>query len=225
MNERLYRSRSDRMIAGVAGGLAERFDLDPSLVRVAWVLLALVTGGIFLVAYIVMAIVVPEDPLDDPSWNAPYRAAGPPTAGPATAFTSMTGDPTQPGSGAAGAAPVPPSGGAAPGTTPPGPGAAPIAASAPSAGAGPAPGSAGWSHESMRAQRRADRDARRAARRTNGSHTGAAIGGLILIVIGTYFLVRTALPDLHLEWFWPAALVLFGAILIVASIRRDPPAP
>ncbi len=228
MNERLYRSRSDRMIAGVAGGLAEHFDLDPSLVRVAWVLLALVTGGIFFLAYIVMAIVVPEDPLDDPAWGAPYRAPGPPPGGPASTFASTTADPSAPapgGAGAAGAMPGPAPAGAAPNATPPGPGAAPVAGGAAFAGAGPAPGSAGWSHESTRAQRRAERDARRAARRANGSHTGAAIGGLILIVIGTYFLVRTAVPDLHLEWFWPAALVLFGAILIVASIRRAPPAP
>ena len=39
MNDRLYRSRSDRMLAGVAGGLAEHFDLDPSLVRVLWAIL------------------------------------------------------------------------------------------------------------------------------------------------------------------------------------------
>ena len=45
VNDRLYRSRSDRMLAGVAGGPAEHFDVDPSIVRVVWVLLALVTGA------------------------------------------------------------------------------------------------------------------------------------------------------------------------------------
>ena len=224
MNERLYRSRSDRMIAGVAGGLAEHFDIDPSVVRVVWVLLALVTGGIFLVAYIVMALVVPEDPLDDPSWHGPYGTAGGPPPGSATAFASMTGEAPS-GAGAAGPTPGGPVAGTAPGTTPPGPGAAPIAGSGAPGVAGPAPGSAGWSHESARAQRRAEREARRAARRANGGYTGAAIGGVILIVIGSYFLLRTAVPEIHLEWFWPAALVLFGAILIVASIRRAPPPP
>ena len=236
MNDRLYRSRSDRMIAGVAGGLAERFDIDPSFVRVAWVLLTIITGGIFFVAYIVMAIVVPEDPIDEPYWNgaspqgaapgaAPGAYAG--TAGAAAAFTSTGGDATPRGP-AAGGAPDPAAGGqstdAAPGSTPPGPGAAGFAAPAGpgQAGPSPAPGSADWSARAARAQRRADRDARRAAHRTSGGYTGAAIGGLILIVIGTYFLVRTAVPDIHLEWFWPAALVLLGLVLIVGSVRRAP---
>ncbi len=62
MNRRLYRSRRDSMLGGVAGGVADYFDMDPSIVRVAWAVLALVTGGIFLVLYIVMWIVVPEGP-------------------------------------------------------------------------------------------------------------------------------------------------------------------
>jgi phage shock protein PspC (stress-responsive transcriptional regulator) len=61
MNDRLYRSRGDRMIAGVAGGLAQSMRLDPSLVRVVWAILVFATGGIALVIYIVMAIVVPEE--------------------------------------------------------------------------------------------------------------------------------------------------------------------
>jgi phage shock protein C len=60
MNDRLYRSRDDRLLAGVAGGLAEHWDADPSLVRLAWALLVIFTGGIALLVYIVMAIVVPE---------------------------------------------------------------------------------------------------------------------------------------------------------------------
>jgi phage shock protein C len=61
MGDRLYRSRHDRMLAGVAGGLAEMWDADPSLVRVIWALLVVFTGGIALLVYIVMAIVVPEE--------------------------------------------------------------------------------------------------------------------------------------------------------------------
>jgi phage shock protein C len=60
--ERLYRSRTDRTLAGVAGGLGAWLGVDPTLVRVAWVLLTLLTSGVFLVIYIVMAIVVPEAP-------------------------------------------------------------------------------------------------------------------------------------------------------------------
>ena len=57
---RLYRSRTDRMFAGVAGGLAERLEADPALVRIAWAVLVFVTGGVALLVYIIMAFVVPE---------------------------------------------------------------------------------------------------------------------------------------------------------------------
>jgi phage shock protein C len=62
VNRRLYRSRRDSILGGVAGGVADYFDMDPSIVRVVWAVLALATGGIFLVLYIVMWIVVPEGP-------------------------------------------------------------------------------------------------------------------------------------------------------------------
>jgi phage shock protein PspC (stress-responsive transcriptional regulator) len=60
MNKRFYRSSRDKMIAGVAGGVAEYFDIDPVLVRVAFVVLALSVGFGFL-AYIVLWIIVPYD--------------------------------------------------------------------------------------------------------------------------------------------------------------------
>src|SRR2546428_5969384 len=62
MNRRLYRSSKERVISGVAGGVAEYFDVDPSIVGVAWALLALITGGVFLILYGVMWLVVPEAP-------------------------------------------------------------------------------------------------------------------------------------------------------------------
>jgi phage shock protein C len=80
MNERLYRSRDDRMLAGVAGGLAEIWDADPSLVRIVWALLVVVTGGLALLLYVVMAIVVPEGdaaPLDDAPPVDPRAPAAP----------------------------------------------------------------------------------------------------------------------------------------------------
>ena len=57
---RLYKSRDDRLLFGVAGGLSEYFDIDPVLVRVGWVLLTIATGGIGLLVYVVMAIVTPD---------------------------------------------------------------------------------------------------------------------------------------------------------------------
>ena len=59
MKKRLYRSKKDKMLAGVCGGLAEYFDVDPSLVRLATVLLCLYAGTGLLV-YIITAIIIPE---------------------------------------------------------------------------------------------------------------------------------------------------------------------
>jgi phage shock protein C len=58
---KLYRSRSNRMLAGVCGGLAQYFNIDPTLVRVLFVVLA-VLGGSGLLIYLVLWIVVPEEP-------------------------------------------------------------------------------------------------------------------------------------------------------------------
>ncbi|GAB4290128.1 MAG: PspC domain-containing protein [Ignavibacteriaceae bacterium] len=62
MSKKLYRSRKDKMIAGIAGGLAEYFDIDSSLVRVIFVV-TLFMGGGGLLAYIILWIVIPEEPL------------------------------------------------------------------------------------------------------------------------------------------------------------------
>jgi phage shock protein PspC (stress-responsive transcriptional regulator) len=57
--KRLVRSTNDRKIAGVCGGLADYFDLDPTIIRVLWVL-ALLCAGTGLLAYIILWIAVPE---------------------------------------------------------------------------------------------------------------------------------------------------------------------
>ena len=62
--KRLYRSTKERMIAGVCGGLAEYFNIDPTLVRLLFVFAAL-AGGPGLLAYLIMMIVVPEAPLEE----------------------------------------------------------------------------------------------------------------------------------------------------------------
>ena len=59
-SKKLTRSTSDRMVAGVAGGLAAYFDIDPVLVRLAFVALAL-AGGPGLILYIILWILTPED--------------------------------------------------------------------------------------------------------------------------------------------------------------------
>jgi len=59
----LYRSRNQRMLFGVCGGLGEYFKIDPTLVRLAFVVASLM-GGPGLIAYVVLLIVVPEEPLE-----------------------------------------------------------------------------------------------------------------------------------------------------------------
>ncbi|GAB4249573.1 MAG: hypothetical protein Kow00129_10350 [Thermoleophilia bacterium] len=61
MAKRLYRSREDKIIAGVAGGLAEYLEVDATLVRVLWVLITLMGGSGFL-AYLILWIIVPARP-------------------------------------------------------------------------------------------------------------------------------------------------------------------
>ena len=59
---RLYRSRTDRMIGGVCGGLAQFFTIDATIIRLLFVFIALF-GGASLLVYLVMLLVVPEEPL------------------------------------------------------------------------------------------------------------------------------------------------------------------
>jgi phage shock protein C len=61
-SRKLYRSRTDRRVSGVCGGLATYFNIDPTLVRLLFVLGLLLVGGT-LWAYIILWLVIPEDPL------------------------------------------------------------------------------------------------------------------------------------------------------------------
>ncbi|MES2436888.1 MAG: PspC domain-containing protein [Patescibacteria group bacterium] len=58
--KKLHRSSNDRFIAGVCGGLGEYFSIDPTLVRIGWVVFTLV-GGAGIIAYIILALIVPSD--------------------------------------------------------------------------------------------------------------------------------------------------------------------
>ena len=61
MKKRLYKDHANKKICGVCGGIAEYFNLDPTLVRVGLVLFSAM-GGAGLLAYIIMAIVMPRNP-------------------------------------------------------------------------------------------------------------------------------------------------------------------
>ena len=82
MNRRLYRSRTDSIIGGVAAGLADYLNADPALVRVAWALIAVITSGAGVVAYVIAWIVVPEAPKDVAPATTDSRALDPVTGQP-----------------------------------------------------------------------------------------------------------------------------------------------
>ena len=67
--KRLYRSSEERMFAGVCGGIAEYLDVDPTLVRLFFVALTLLSGGQGLLIYIVLMLVVPEQPKEKRSFE------------------------------------------------------------------------------------------------------------------------------------------------------------
>lgn len=57
--KKLYRSEDDRMLAGVCGGIGEYLDIDPTVVRILWIVSA-IFGGVGILVYILCAIVIPE---------------------------------------------------------------------------------------------------------------------------------------------------------------------
>lgn len=82
---RAYRSVTNRVLAGVCGGLAEQFGWDASLIRVLWVFLTMLTSGLFLVAYVLLIIVMPEEVVATPETETttpppPPAAAAAPAA-------------------------------------------------------------------------------------------------------------------------------------------------
>lgn len=184
------------MVAGVCGGLAEHFDVDPLLVRLIFVLLAFTPGGIPL--YLVLWIVMPAP------GGAPVRAPADVGAGVRrmgvelrqageSAWTAFSGPDVKPPEAGAGSDPaggVPPAGGgpSGPGEPPPG---------------GPYWGPGGGIYPRWRARRR------------------GVTGGVILVALGVYFL----LSNLGLlDWWqwgvaWPLVLIAIGLLILVQRLR------
>jgi len=189
MNERLYRSRDDRVIAGVCGGLAARFDADPSLVRLAYAIVWLFTGIFPLtVVYVLAVIIVPEEP---GGWPAVPPVPGVPPA------------PPEPG-----APPVPPTPGASPADE--------AAFTAPPATAGATAGG-DW-YADQQAGREARRAARREARARRGSDPlPAIIAGVVLVGLGAWLLLRDVLA-IRWDVVWPVAIIALGVLLVVLAL-------
>jgi len=95
MRDRLYRSREERVVFGVAGGVADWLDVDPALVRIVFALLVF-AGGIGFFLYVVMAIVVPEEPFTLGAPPMPGDPAAPATPVAEAAATAAPGAPYAP---------------------------------------------------------------------------------------------------------------------------------
>lgn len=174
-------------MAGVCGGVAEWMGIDPSLVRIVWVLLTLMSGGLFLLVYVVMAVVVPEAP---PGWvpRGRYQAPG----GTGTAPWGAWG--TSPGTPPAGPTGGPPAGSWSTGA--PGGAWTGMPADAPPQ---PVPG---------------------ATQPRHGADQAGLIAGVVLIILGAWFLVRDYVP-INWDLVWPVVVIALGAVLITGAARRS----
>jgi phage shock protein C len=73
MTKRLYKSKEDKIIAGVIGGLGEYFDIDPTILRLLYILIAIVTGLIpAVLGYIIAVLVVPNHPHSHTIHHVPH---------------------------------------------------------------------------------------------------------------------------------------------------------
>lgn len=151
MTRRLYRSRTDTVLGGVAAGLATYLNADPALVRIAWAILVPLTGGAALLAYVVAWIVVPEEP-------APVAGATPDASDEAASAMPVHGS------------------------------------------ASPAP----------------------SATRGEGGGRAGVVVGVLLVLLGIWFLVREYLPPINWNLVWPVILIGIGALVLVSSARRRP---
>lgn len=64
---RLYKSRIERKLFGVCGGIATYANVDPTIIRILFVVAAFASFGFMILLYIVMAIIVPNEPLVQPA--------------------------------------------------------------------------------------------------------------------------------------------------------------
>jgi phage shock protein PspC (stress-responsive transcriptional regulator) len=195
MTRTLYRSRTDRMLLGVCGGLGAYWGIDPTVVRVLAVLLAWMSAGAAFIVYFVLAVLVPEEPAM-PQGTASY--AWPQSAATGGGDAAMTddnvGDTTpQPGTEPQPAPPEP--------TPPPAEAPAPPPVQPPSYVAPPPAAPPQWEQPASTPERH----------RTSGGITG----GVILIVVGLLFLAEQFIPGLNVWRFWPVILIVIGLSIIL----------
>lgn len=165
--KRLYRSRSNAVLGGVCGGIADYFSIDPTIVRLVW-LITVFMGGAGILVYLVAWIIIPPIDRWDDDWEWSTRARrGQPAAREAPDGPSRSDPPA-----------------AKPASPELSPRSSPESSPASSLESSP-----------------------EAAR-------GHRTGGLVLIVVGGFLLLRNFVPELHLGRFWPLLLIGIGLWLV-----------
>ena len=95
-SRRLYRCRQDRKIAGVAAGMAEYLEIDPTVIRIAWILSAFL-GGFTILLYVILAFIVPVEPIvmlaQDTSSSSDVETPAGPGGTPAAHWPTRPGAP------------------------------------------------------------------------------------------------------------------------------------
>ncbi|MEI6884890.1 MAG: PspC domain-containing protein [Bacteroidota bacterium] len=165
--KRLYRSLTDRKIAGVAGGLAEYFDTDPLLLRLAFVVLALAGGGGVLI-YFILWVITPEKPVMFDQFNTSTGGTSSPNPEPPASEPFTSNDPFK----------------------------------ARDPFSNPAPPTQPKSDPFVSSEK----------------SKGSLVGGLILITLGSLFLINQLIPNVDFGDLWPVLLVVIGAGLLINSI-------
>ncbi len=148
---KLYRSQTDQVVAGVCGGLAEHFDIDPVIVRVVFILLAFFGGGGVLI-YLILWIALPKKPYDF-TFNASSGSGMPDEDKPKEEQ---------------------------------------------SAGFNPEP-----------------------EQKNTARYRGSLIGGIILLTLGTLFLIDEFIPHWDFGRLWPVILIVIGFALIAGAVNRS----
>lgn len=74
----LRRSQTDRKVSGVCAGVAEYFGIDPNVVRLLFIIISVLTGGVFAAVYILALIVMPDSPVPPPRVWTPQPQDTPP---------------------------------------------------------------------------------------------------------------------------------------------------
>jgi len=219
---RLYRNSDDRIIAGVAGGVASYFDIDPIIVRILWIISVPVTGTLSFWAYVIMIFVVPLEPSEWPA-QSPWAPGGAPTGFASTNYAPPSGAASPSATAAAADGEVPAATGPLPDTAPGGPAYGTATASGFAGVPGQPPAQNwGWNND-WRAQRRQERWQRRADRleARKDRSGGGLVFGLLLILVGGMLAWHQVDPNFDISITWPVVVIAVGLILVASSIRSN----